>query len=182
MENIQESVVLVDESDREIGLEEKLVAHQKGLLHRAFSICIFRRRHGYLELLLQQRALNKYHAAGLWTNTCCSHPRHQEPLPQAALRRLKEEMGFCTELTFAGSFIYRASLPEGLIEHEFDHVFFGWVDESQPIAINPLEVASYSWISPEDLIKDLSLHQERYTPWLSQALQLALSKLESAMV
>lgn len=173
--NNQECVVLVDERDQVLGLKEKLLAHQQGLLHRAFSVFIFRKRAGVLELLLQQRQLGKYHCAGLWTNTCCSHPRDQEPLLEAAKRRLKEEMGLSIALIPAGSFIYRAVLPEGLIEHEFDHVFFGSFDEAQSIVPHPEEVADYRWIGVEALVSDLQEHPEQYTPWFYQALDLALA-------
>ena len=136
-----EYVILVDENDRETGLMEKQEAHEKGLLHRAFSIFIFNHKN---ELLLQQRALHKYHSAGLWTNTCCSHPRAGESIEQAAHRRLQEEMGFDCELYKKTSFIYKAEFENGLTEHEFDHILVGHYD--QAIHINPQEVAAYKWV------------------------------------
>ncbi len=132
---MEEQVILVDEQDNQIGLAPKMEAHIKGLLHRAFSIFIFDEK-GHL--LLQQRALEKYHSAGLWTNTCCSHPRNNETTIEAAQRRLQEEMGMTCRLREIFSFVYRAELENELIEHEFDHVFIG-VTNDLP-TINPEEV------------------------------------------
>jgi len=119
---IVEKVVLVDELDKELGVMEKMQAHSLGLLHRAFSVFIFNDKN---ELLLQRRAKSKYHSGGLWSNTCCTHPRQGESIVAAAERRLVEEMGFTTNLDKAFDFIYHKSLDQGLIEHEFDHVFIG---------------------------------------------------------
>ena len=119
---MQEQVILVDQQDREIGVAEKLEAHRKGKLHRAFSVFLFNAKD---EMLLQQRAAEKYHSGGLWTNTCCSHPRPGEPTEAAARRRLREEMGISCNLNKAFDFIYRAEFDNGLIEHELDHVFIG---------------------------------------------------------
>ena len=135
-----EEVILVDINDQEIGRMEKLEAHRKGLLHRALSVFIFNSKH---ELLLQQRALHKYHSAGLWTNTCCSHPRAGEQVIDAANRRLKEEMGMQATLTCAGHFIYKTDLEHGLIEHELDYVFFGNTT-TEPI-LNTDEAAAFRW-------------------------------------
>ena len=138
----KEEVILVDENDIAIGSMEKLEAHQKGILHRAFSVFIFNSNN---ELLLQRRALTKYHSSGLWTNTCCSHPQPNEDTLAAANRRLKEEMGMQTSLTHKTSFIYKTNFDNGLTEHEFDHVFIGHTDTNP--TINPEEVDSYKWIS-----------------------------------
>ena len=141
-----EYVILVDENDQEIGSMEKQEAHEKGLLHRAFSVFVFNENK---ELLLQQRALTKYHSAGLWTNTCCSHPRIGETIEQAAHRRLTEEMGFDCELITKTSFIYKAAFENGLTEHEFDHVLVG--NFNGEISFNPTEVKNFKWINLEEL-------------------------------
>ncbi len=165
----EELVVLVDTLDREIGVKEKLRAHQEGDLHRAFSIVLFNKKG---EMLLQQRAFSKYHSGGLWTNTCCSHPRPHEPVLEAAHRRLKEEMGIRCTLHKQLEFIYRAELSSGLIEHEFDHVFAGEF-EGEPLP-NPEEVASAKWVEFDALKKDLIQHPEIYTAWFKLLLpQLA---------
>ncbi|MCH5599676.1 isopentenyl-diphosphate Delta-isomerase [Niabella ginsengisoli] len=153
-------VILVDENDNAKGTMEKMEAHQKGLLHRAFSVLLFNDKK---EWLLQQRALDKYHCGGLWTNTCCSHPFPDEDILHAAKRRLKEEMGIEGELDKAFDFIYKASFKNGLTEHEFDHVFIGQFSDTPNI--NTQEVADWKYISLSDLKEDLQLHPEKYTPW-----------------
>ena len=155
-----EYVILVDENDQEIGTMEKQEAHEKGLLHRAFSVFIFNEKK---ELLLQQRALTKYHSAGLWTNTCCSHPRIGETIEQAAHRRLMEEMGFDCELSTKTSFIYKAAFENGLTEHEFDHVLIG--NFNGEININPTEVKNFKWIALDELSIDLFQNKQNYTAW-----------------
>lgn len=155
-----EYVILVDENDQEIGTMEKQEAHEKGLLHRAFSVFIFNEKK---ELLLQQRALTKYHSAGLWTNTCCSHPRIGETIEQAAHRRLIEEMGFDCELSTKTSFIYKAAFENGLTEHEFDHVLVGSFNGE--INFNPTEVKNFKWINLEELQIDLFQNNQNYTAW-----------------
>lgn len=161
MVSYEEQVVLVDADDRPVGIGGKQSVHVDGALHRAFSIFVFNRAG---ELLLQRRAGSKYHSAGLWTNTCCGHPRPSESLEAAAARRLQEEMGFACELERAFQFRYRAQLDNGLIEHEIDHVFLGRSDaEPRP---NPEEVSDYSWRSPAHLSDDLARHPERYSYWL----------------
>jgi isopentenyl-diphosphate delta-isomerase len=155
-----EYVILVDENDQEIGTMEKQEAHEKGLLHRAFSVFVFNENK---ELLLQQRALTKYHSAGLWTNTCCSHPRVGETIEQAAHRRLMEEMGFDCELTTKTSFIYKATFDNGLTEHEFDHVLVG--NFNGEIRFNHTEVKNFKWITLEDLQIDLLQNNQNYTAW-----------------
>lgn len=159
-----EKVILVDENDQAIGTMEKMEAHEKALLHRAFSVFIFNSKN---EMLIHQRAFSKYHSGGLWTNACCSHPRENETAEQAAHRRLEEEMGFDCEINHQFSFVYKAELDQGLTEHEFDHVFTG-IYESE-INPNPEEVAAFKYISINDLKTDLSAHPERYTEWFKIA-------------
>lgn len=157
---MKEQVILVNEADEPQGLMEKMEAHQKGLLHRAFSVFVFNENN---ELLLQQRAKSKYHSGGLWTNTCCSHPRSGEENIDAAHRRLMEEMGFDCELEKLTDFIYRAQLDHGLTEHEFDHVFVGrWQGVPD---INPVEVESYKWMDIDAVEQDIADNPDRYTEW-----------------
>lgn len=171
---MEERVILVDTNDSPIGQMEKLEAHQKGELHRAFSIFIFNTKG---ELLLQQRALDKYHSGGLWTNTCCSHPRPGEDNLAAANRRLKEEMGMKANLTPAFSFTYRAEFESGLIEHEYDHVFFGKSD-LLPV-INKEEVEQYKYINLDTLKQELLLYPDHYTPWLKICLEKVIEQFKS---
>lgn len=170
--NTKEYVVLVDEHNNELGLMEKQEAHEKAILHRAFSVFIFNNKG---ELLLQQRALSKYHSGGLWTNTCCSHPRAGETTINAANRRLKEEMGFETVLTEKFSFLYQTPFDNGLSEHELDFVYTGKFD-GQPI-INLNEVESYKWISLENLIKELHEKPFLFTSWFQIILKEYLEHL-----
>ena len=163
-----EYVVLVDNQDNQIGLMEKQSAHVNPTLHRAFSIFIFNSKG---EMLLQQRALTKYHTPGLWTNTCCSHPRDGESLQDATKRRLMEEMGMECELKEAFSFIYKADVMQGLIEHEFDHVFVGTTDVT-PI-INREEVESYKYETVANIAKDIEKNPANYTAWF----KIAFAKL-----
>lgn len=158
--NVKDLVILVDGNDTEIGYLDKLEVHQKGLLHRAFSVLIFNSRG---ELMLQKRAANKYHSAGLWTNTCCSHPKPNELMVDAVKRRLKEEMGIECETNFAYKFQYQANLDNDLIEHELDYVFIGVCDDKP--AINALEVAEWKFISLAEVKKDLIKNPEAYTFW-----------------
>lgn len=157
----EEEVILVDENDHPIGIMPKLKAHLEGELHRAFSVFIFNSSGA---LLLQQRALDKYHSAGKWTNTCCSHPRPGELTADAAKRRLKEEMGMECELRPVFSFAYRAEVENELVENEYDHVYFGSSD-TLPIP-NPVEVADFKYISMEELELDLQNNKDVYTEWL----------------
>ena len=166
----EERVILVDENDIAIGDMEKMEAHHKGKLHRAFSIFIFNSKE---ELLLQRRALGKYHSGGLWTNSCCSHPRVNEDLLKAAERRLLEEIGLKTELKEVFSFIYNADLDNNLIEYEYDHVFFGKYDKA-PI-LNYDEVMDYKWISLEDLVEDIKVNSDKYTYWLKDSIEKVVS-------
>lgn len=155
-----EYVVLVDEQDHQTGIMEKMAAHVVPRLHRAFSIFLFNSKG---ELLLQQRAFSKYHSPGLWTNTCCSHPRNGETMEQATARRLQEELGMSCEMHEVFTFIYKAPVGLGLTEHEFDHVWFGHTD-LKPV-INPDEVASWKYMSLDDVETDMKLHPECYTEW-----------------
>ena len=157
---MEEQVILVNEKDEPIGLMGKMEAHEKGLLHRAFSVFIFNSKQ---EVLLQQRAACKYHSPNLWTNTCCSHPRAGETNQQAGERRLQEEMGLQVPLQEVFSFIYKAPFDNGLTEHEYDHVLVGYSD-AQP-QINPEEVASWKWLSLEAIKEDILQAPERYTAW-----------------
>src|SRR3989338_1599300 len=170
---MNKKVILVDNHEQVIGVEDKLKAHQRGLLHRAFSVFIFREYNGQIELLLQQRQQDKYHSPNLWSNTCCSHPEPNEDIFSAAKRRLLEEMGIQTTLSAAGSFTYQTKFDNGLIEHEFDHVLTGNYS-NDPIRINEKEVASYQWL-PLPVIKDkISKNPEKFTPWFKEALEIAV--------
>ena len=160
-----ERVILVDEKDNEIGTEEKLKAHELGKLHRAFSVFVFNSEG---KLLLQKRALTKYHSAGLLTNTCCSHPRIGESLDQSVHRRLKEEMGFDCDLKEICSFIYKGKLDHDLCEHEIDHVFVGNFN-GIPVP-NPEEVDSWEWADIRVLKEDVKQCPEKYTYWFPLAL------------
>ncbi|MFA5075094.1 MAG: isopentenyl-diphosphate Delta-isomerase [Candidatus Babeliales bacterium] len=162
---MKEFVILVDEKDNPVEKEEKIRAHELGLLHRAFSVFIFNSQH---MLLLQKRAKTKYHSGGLWSNTCCSHPRPDEDIFMAAHRRLKEEMGFDTNLKEIFTFCYKANLDNNLIEHEYDHVFIGKFD-GKPI-LNPEEAENYKWISLQELDKDIKENSSKYSFWLKSCL------------
>lgn len=157
---VEELVILVNPHDQKIGLMEKQLAHEKGVLHRAFSVFIFNKKG---ELLLQQRALDKYHSPGLWTNTCCSHQRDGESNVEAGKRRLFEEMGFVTELEEKTSFIYKAPFDNGLTEHEYDHVLVGYYEDNPQI--NKSEVADWKWMSLEEVKNDMQVNPEAYTEW-----------------
>lgn len=169
MDDRKEQVILVDENDHAIGLMDKMAAHDGPHLHRAFSIFIFNSKG---EMLLQQRALTKYHSPGLWANTCCSHPRDGETLAVATARRLKEEMGMICDMHEIFSFIYQAPVGEGLTEHEFDHVWMG-VSDAEP-EIDTSEVHAWKYINIIDLREDMQLHRERYTPWFVIAFEKLL--------
>lgn len=162
-------VILVNEQDIALGNMDKMQAHEKGLLHRAFSIFIFNKKG---DMLLQQRAQAKYHSACLWTNACCSHPEPGETTAAAAYRRLKEEMGFNTNLTEAFSFVYKTAFENGLTEYEFDHVFIGSYD-SQVIP-DEKEVKDYSYTSMNNIRSGLQTHPHKYTSWF----KIAFPKLE----
>ncbi len=156
----EEKVILVNEHDEEIGLMSKMEAHEKAVLHRAFSVFVFNDKK---ELMLQQRALHKYHSPGLWTNTCCSHQRSGETNIAAGTRRLQEEMGFVTELKDVVSFMYKAPFDNGLTEHEFDHVLVGTYNGAPQI--NPDEVAAWKWMPLEAVKDDILTNPDEYTAW-----------------
>lgn len=156
----EEKVILVNEKDEQIGLMPKLEAHEKAQLHRAFSIFILNSKN---EVMLQQRASEKYHSPLLWTNTCCSHQREGETNIQAGNRRLQEEMGFSTELKELFSFIYKAPFDNGLTEHELDHVMIGYFD-NEPV-INPEEVESWKWMNIDEIKEDMQVNPAIYTVW-----------------
>ncbi|MFT4646144.1 MAG: isopentenyl-diphosphate delta-isomerase [Urechidicola sp.] len=157
---VEEQVILVDTNDNQIGLMPKMEAHEKAVLHRAFSVFIF---NDSGELMLQQRASEKYHSPLEWTNTCCSHQRDGETSLDAGKRRLKEEMGFECELEEIFTFIYKAPFENGLTEHELDHVMIGKYNES-PI-INKDEVEAYTWMTLEEVKVDMELQPKVYTAW-----------------
>lgn len=169
---LKEEIILVDEMDNEIGFAEKLEVHTTGRLHRAFSIFVFNDRG---ELLLQKREKNKYHSAGLWSNTCCSHPRAHEGLKESVHRRLREEMGFDCELKEIHEFIYRSEFDNGLTEHEYDHVFVGEFNGiPHP---DSEEVEDYKWISIEELKRDVTLNPDKYTVWFLKVYEEVTKKL-----
>ena len=159
---VEEQVILVDENDNQIGLMPIMEAHEKALLHRAFSVFTFNDKG---ELLLQQRAADKYHSPLLWTNTCCSHQRNGETSLEAGKRRLQEEMGFTCELEEVFSFIYKAPFDNGLTEHELDHVMIGYYNED-PI-INREEVEAFKWMTLEEVKVDMELNPALYTAWFT---------------
>jgi isopentenyl-diphosphate delta-isomerase len=162
----RDKVVLVNERDEWQSIASKEDVHRSGALHRALSIFIVNARG---ELLLQQRAAEKYHSGGLWSNACCSHPAPNEATIAAAHRRLQEELGFDTELTPAGTFLYRAEVGEGLIEHEFDHLFTGsWNGDMRPA---PAEVSAIQWIKPEALDTWMQREPQQFTAWFPILLQ-----------
>ena len=168
-----EEVVLLDEELKETGTEEKMKAHQEGKLHRAFSIFVFNSKG---QLMIHRRHRDKYHSGGLWTNTCCSHPRPGEKLEEAVHRRLKFEMGFDTNLKEIFSFTYKVRLGE-LFEHEHDHVFIGTFNgEPKP---HPEEVEDWKWVGLEELKKDVEENPDRYTYWFREALPRVIRHMES---
>jgi isopentenyl-diphosphate delta-isomerase len=170
-EVVMERVILVDERDRPIGSAGKLAAHEEGLLHRAFSILVM---NDARELLLQQRATGKYHSAGLWSNSCCSHPRPDETVLEAGRRRLHEELGFVCPLRPVTSFVYHADVGAGLTEHELDHVLVGrWDGEPTP---DPTEVDDWRWAPLDAVRREVDLHPERFTVWF----RLLLERIDDA--
>lgn len=175
------TVVLVDKQDKALGVEDKLIAHQKGLLHRAFSVMLYRYDNNQLQFLLQKRAADKYHCAGLWTNTCCSHPDVTQDITQSAAQRLKEELLDIDisnlKLTNIGNFTYRAEFDNGLIEHEYDHVFIAEYDNT-PDYFNKSEIAELVWVDANQIKTDLKLNKTLYTPWFAKVLEFCLNSLD----
>lgn len=168
----EEQVVLCDQNGEVLGSLEKLEAHEKGILHRAFSVILYNNKG---EMLIQQRALTKYHWAGIWSNACCSHPRRGESFAEAAQRRLYEELGINCELNEAFRFVYQAfDEPSGLTEHEYDCVFTGIYDRE--FNLNPEEVSAVRWISLKDLKKEIAEKPEQFSFWF----KIILEKLEES--
>ena len=171
---MEEQVILVDKNDNQLGLMPKMEAHEKAVLHRAFSVFIFNKKG---ELMLQQRAAHKYHSPLLWTNTCCSHQRNGETNLEAGKRRLQEEMGFVTSLSEVFSFIYKAPFDNGLTEHELDHVLIGYFD-NRPI-INKDEAEDFKWMLLEDVKSDIEKNPSIYTEWFKIIFKESFSKISS---
>lgn len=169
-------VILVDSQDNELGVMEKLEAHEKGVLHRAFSIFLFNSKG---EMLIQQRAMSKYHSPGLWTNACCSHPAPAETILDAGKRRLQEELGLSTVLVDAFKFEYRETFDNALTEHELDHVLVGYTDDS-PI-LNSDEAKDYRWVDLSDLLVEISLNPELFTVWFKIILTEHIEKLQKEL-
>lgn len=167
-----EQVILVDPTDTPIGTMEKLEAHRLGILHRAFSVVL---KNSQGEILLQKRAAEKYHSGGLWTNTCCSHPLPGESVPEAASRRLMQEMGIRMapeELEHRGYFVYKTSFPNGLTEHELDHLMTGqWESDPQ---LNYTEASDFKWIGVPDLKKEINMNPDAFTFWFREMIALGL--------
>ncbi|MBN1337705.1 MAG: isopentenyl-diphosphate Delta-isomerase [Bacteroidales bacterium] len=159
-DSTNEYVILVDRQDQPVGIMEKMEAHKRAELHRAFSVFVVNSKG---ELMLQRRAMTKYHSPGLWTNTCCSHPRQGESVEDAAHRRLEEEMGFDCSLAKVFDFIYKADVGQGLYEHEFDHVLTGIYDD-EPL-INTHEVMEWKWMGINELKEDIQKYPGHYTVW-----------------
>jgi len=183
-----EYVVLVDGKDQEIGLAEKILAHEKNLLHRAFSVFVFRQKPTAslndtplqrVELLLQQRAFHKYHSGGLWTNTCCSHPCANENIVKAGERRLREELGISTSLKNLGWFHYMAYFPNGMFENEIDYVLVGMLPADDKVNPHPDEVHAYRWIGIAELEHEIVTDHTQFTPWLTTALEMVKAHLEN---
>ena len=171
---MKEQVILVDDKDNPLGMMEKMEAHEKALLHRAFSVFVFNKKG---ELMLQQRAKEKYHSPLLWTNTCCSHQRKGETNIEAGKRRLQEEMGFSCDLQEVFSFIYKAPFDNGLTEHELDHVMVGKY-EKEP-SINRKEVEAFKWMTIEDVRKDIENKPEIYTAWFKIIFKESFKKISN---
>ena len=170
---MSKQVILVDKNDNIIGTEEKLKAHQLGLLHRAFSIFVLRRNPD-LELLMQKRALTKYHSGGLWTNSCCGHPTPSEPLMEAATRRLKEEIGLSLPLKEIGVFTYKADVGNNLTEHEIDHILIGYW-EGEPIIPNPEEVETLQWHNLDQTLVEMNQDPSLFTVWVREGLEMVIN-------
>lgn len=175
-DNTQNHVVLVNQCDQALGLANKQQAHRLGWLHRAFSIFLFRENNHQWETLLHQRHVDKYHCGGLWTNACCSHPSINTPVSISAQLRLQTEMGIAAPIKPAGHFIYKATCPNGLIEHELDHVFIGFYAQDE-VGFNTQEVMATKWVTLDQLKHDLKHTPEHFTPWLEAAFYMATQGL-----
>lgn len=172
-----EEVILVTEKDEPIGNMEKMEAHWKGVLHRAFSVFILNERN---EMLLQQRAKTKYHSSNLWTNACCSHPRPGEPTEAAALRRLYEELGFTAPVTKIFDFRYNATFDNGLTEHEFDHVYLGTY--SGKVIPNANEVQDYCYKSLDEIASTIQTHPNKFTAWFCIAFPMVMDRIKTGVL
>lgn len=157
---MNKDIILVDNQDNQIGTGEKMDVHKKGILHRAFSVFIWNNKG---QLMMQQRAKDKYHTPGLWSNTCCSHPKPGEGTMNAASRRLLEEMGISCDLKEETSILYHSKFENGLTEHEFDHVLFGHYNEDPKV--NPAEVHDWKWMTINELMRDVAVNPDNYTVW-----------------
>jgi isopentenyl-diphosphate delta-isomerase len=171
---MEEQVILVDINDNQVGLMPKMEAHEKAVLHRAFSVFIFNKKG---ELMLQQRAAHKYHSPLLWTNTCCSHQRNGETNLEAGTRRLQEEMGFTTAIKEVFSFIYKAPFDNGLTEHELDYVLIGYFDDEPNL--NKEEAEAYKWMTLKDVKSDIDKNPSIYTEWFKIIFDKSFSKIFS---
>jgi isopentenyl-diphosphate delta-isomerase len=176
MDDNEEQIILVDENDREVGVAPKLAAHAQGLRHRAISVCIL---DGRGRMLLQQRAREKYHSGGLWTNACCTHPRAGESVAEAARRRLREELGVDCELRFALRTHYRADVGGGLIEDEVVHLFVGAYDGA--VTPDPAEVQAFDWASRNELRERIAKRPEAYTYWFKYYMQAFADEMFSGL-
>lgn len=174
--NTQNDVILVDADDREIGQMAKMQVHELALLHRAFSVMLYRQHQGQWQFLLQKRQEQKYHCGGFWSNTCCSHPRPGEDTLVAAERRLFEELGIRVLLKEIGAFTYQANFENGLTEHEFDHVFIAEYD-ALPKNFNRDEISELKWVDAPDLLHSLAFQAAGFTPWLAQVVGYCLHYL-----
>ena len=174
-----DQLILVDGLDRQTGVASKWQAHTEGLLHRAFSVVLVRATPDGTQLLLSRRSQKKYHSGGLWANSCCSHPRDGEDLPNAAHRRLNEELGCgATDLHEIGAFAYRAVFPQGLCEHEYDHILVGRVEGTvQP---NPDEVDAVRWVGIDELAAELSECPDHFAAWAPMVLSMSMAHLTEA--
>ncbi len=170
---MSDQVVLVDQEGRPVGTADKMAAHRQALLHRAFSVFVFDSQG---RMLIQRRNRSKYHSGGLWSNTCCSHPRPGEGVAEAAHRRLQEEMGFDCDLREVLQFTYRAEFDNGLTEHEYDHVLLGTFDGSP--APDPAEVEDWEWVAPAELLARMEEHPGQYTPWFRLIAERVIDALE----
>lgn len=169
-------IILVDSDDRQVGMDTKINVHRLGLLHRAYSIFVFRTKKKRLELLLQQRAIDKYHSGGLWSNTCCSHPEPDIDMLEHAQWRLQQEMGFTVLLKRVGVFQYCSHLSNGIIESEIDHLFIGFTDIEE-IKHNREEVLDTQWVAIAEIMKSIQKKPENYTSWFFKGLMLVLREL-----
>jgi isopentenyl-diphosphate Delta-isomerase len=177
---MSEKIIIVDDQDHALGVEEKMAVHEQGLLHRAFSVFVYRDKAGEPDILLQRRHPEKYHCGNLWTNACCGHPREHETILDAATRRLKEETGLLLSLSEVGVFHYIAHFDNGLIENEIDHVFIAPFT-NETIDIHPQEIAELKWQTLSDLGYEMDENPATFTPWLKPALDIAAPTMKKEL-